>query len=355
MYLLTHSLAHSFTHLFIYSSICSCIHTSSEVCCGDDRNSLLVEMNPLLIVDVANSSSDVSEDGPSVHALGVKINGSPPNAARVDEVAETTRSAGKGWRKFQQGLELRRRRLAERLAAGEWWRSRRRRRYGDTSGSNLAAESPLQRKDNNRFDIKSFPDDVALSRVVSVELGADKTTAYCAPTDIELQDIVADPFDDKQQTAEETPKSSTRQRCADCCRQFFAFLFSTVGSVCLMIGYVVLGGLIFRGLEYENEIRTRTDMRLMRMDHVRWLWNLTMAMNVLHPDNWSSEANRVIDSYTKHVSLYIILFLFVISNTAILLLSKSVLQWKIAHIFYPHLFTTKSRIDTVTWFIIFFS
>jgi len=66
--------------------------------------------------------------------------------------------------------------------------------------------------------------------------------------------------------------------------------------------YVVLGGLVFRGLEADHERQTKTDMRLMRMNHVRWLWNLTETMNVLHPDNWSREANRVLDSYTMNVS-----------------------------------------------------
>ena len=71
-----------------------------------------------------------------------------------------------------------------------------------------------------------------------------------------------------------------------------------------MVGYVVLGGLVFQGLEADHELQTKTDMRLVRMDHVRWLWNVTMTMNVLHPDNWTYEANRVIDSYTKLVRLH---------------------------------------------------
>jgi len=91
-----------------------------------------------------------------------------------------------------------------------------------------------------RFTVlDSFPDDVKSSRVASVEFS----------TDIELQDIVVDPSDSKQQTTEETLKRTGRQRCTDCCRQFIAFLFSTVGSCCLMVGYVVLGGLVFGGLE----------------------------------------------------------------------------------------------------------
>jgi len=136
-----------------------------------------------------------------------------------------------------------------------------------------------------------------------VEFSNDKTTAFCAQTDIELEDIIVDPCDSKRQsTTEDIVKRSGRQRCADCCRQFVAFFFSTVGSCCLMVGYVVLGGLVFRGLEADYERQTKTDMRMMRMDHVRWLWNLTETMNVLHPEAWSREASRVMDSYTKHVS-----------------------------------------------------
>lgn len=149
---------------------------------------------------------------------------------------------------------------------------------------------------------ESFPDDVALSAVVGIEFGASDVTKYCTQTDIELQDIVVHSSDCKEQSTEETVKRSGRQRCADCCRQFIAFLFSTVGSCCLLVGYVVFGGLIFRGLEADHERKMKTDMRLMRMDHVRWLWNLTEAMNVLHPDVWKREASHVLDSYTTHVS-----------------------------------------------------
>ena len=149
--------------------------------------------------------------------------------------------------------------------------------------------------------LESFPDEVT-SSVVSVEFEANRATKYCAQSDIELQEIVVDPLDSKQQVTEETVTRSGRQRCANCCRQFIAFLFSTVGSCCLLVGYVVLGGLVFRGLEAAHERQTKTDMRIMRMDHVRWLWNLTETMNVLHPDMWRKEASHVLDSYTKHVS-----------------------------------------------------
>jgi len=125
---------------------------------GDDNSPH--EMNPLLVVDVANSS-DVSEDfqsSPGVVVRTAKLNGSPANAAvSVEEVAaEAARSAKmlSRWRKLQRGLELRRR-LAERLAASEWWQSRRRRRFG---GDVAESSRALQRQENS-LDLKSFPDD----------------------------------------------------------------------------------------------------------------------------------------------------------------------------------------------------
>jgi len=42
-------------------------------------------------------------------------------------------------------------------------------------------------------------------------------------------------------------------------------------------------------------------MRLTRVEYVELLWNMTLAMNVLHPDDWSKEASRVLDGYTMHV------------------------------------------------------
>jgi len=164
---------------------------------------------------------------------------------------------------------------------------------------------------------------VTSSGVVGAHFGADKATKCCSTNEIELQEIVVDSSRGKQELplGEDTVKRSRRKQCADCCRQFIAFLFSTVGSCCLLVGYVVLGGLIFQGLESDHERQTKTDMRMMRMDHVRSvileecvsrmdgmdhvldLWNLTEAMNVLHPDDWKREASRVLDSYTLKVSV----------------------------------------------------
>ena len=93
----------------------------------------------------------------------------------------------------------------------------------------------------------------------------------------------------------------TRQLCCQYFRKFVAFLFSTVGSCCLMVGYVILGGMIFRRLEADHGYTVDVDMRRVKEKHVDWLWNLTAAMNVLHPHNWSTAAFDVLDSYTTQV------------------------------------------------------
>jgi len=95
-----------------------------------------------------------------------------------------------------------------------------------------------------------------------------------------------------------------RQRCVSCCRKLIAFLFSTVGSCCVLVGYVIIGGLMFRGLEAEYELRTKNDMRLIRLEHIQRLWNVTEEMNVLHPDTWSAEAERILNNFTTQVKKY---------------------------------------------------
>lgn len=91
------------------------------------------------------------------------------------------------------------------------------------------------------------------------------------------------------------------RQCAHCCRSFIAFLFSTVGLTCIMVGYVVLGGLIFRTLEAPNEVRLQDEMRKSRQLHIDRLWKATEQMNVLEPDNWTRTAEGILEQYTTAV------------------------------------------------------
>jgi len=93
------------------------------------------------------------------------------------------------------------------------------------------------------------------------------------------------------------------KRCVNCCKRFLAFLFSTIGLCCLMVGYTIIGGFIFRSLEAPNEVAIKNDIRLSLSYHVEWLWNVTEEMNVLHPDNWTKAAEAVLESFTREVYL----------------------------------------------------
>lgn len=137
------------------------------------------------------------------------------------------------------------------------------------------------------------------SGVVSVELEADKTTKYCAAARAETELELVQEFD---AGPEETVKRSGRARCADCCRQFIAFLFSTVGSCCLMVGYVMLGGLIFHYFEHGRTVDIDVTVGKVKEKYLGWLWNLTKEMNILHPKNWSTVASHVLSGYTTEVS-----------------------------------------------------
>ena len=58
-----------------------------------------------------------------------------------------------------------------------------------------------------------------------------------------------------------TTTTTTRQRCERYFKQFVAALFSTVGLLCLMVGYTALGGYVFCQIESSNEVTVKADMR----------------------------------------------------------------------------------------------
>ena len=69
----------------------------------------------------------------------------------------------------------------------------------------------------------------------------------------------------------------TQQLCCKYFRSFVAFLFSTVGSCCLMVVYVMLGGLIFCGLERGHRQAKDVDIQSVKKWHLGRLWNLSVG------------------------------------------------------------------------------
>jgi len=68
----------------------------------------------------------------------------------------------------------------------------------------------------------------------------------------------------KTSNARSKPLTTTAmpgQRCERYFKQFVAALFSTVGLLCLMVGYTVLGGYVFCRLESSNEVTVKADLQ----------------------------------------------------------------------------------------------
>ena len=66
----------------------------------------------------------------------------------------------------------------------------------------------------------------------------------------------------KSETTTTTTMTTKRERrCERYLKQFVAALFSTVGLLCLMVAYTVLGGYVFCQLESSNEVTIKANMR----------------------------------------------------------------------------------------------
>ncbi|KAK3910472.1 hypothetical protein KUF71_020286 [Frankliniella fusca] len=71
------------------------------------------------------------------------------------------------------------------------------------------------------------------------------------------------------------PPASRVRRLSTCLRSFFTHLFSNVGLLTLVGGYVLLGALLFEALEGGYEMNQRGNMKEHRDDCLKELWALT--------------------------------------------------------------------------------
>jgi len=94
----------------------------------------------------------------------------------------------------------------------------------------------------------------------------------------------------KRLTSERTTTTTTtvnrERRCERYLKQFVAALFSTVGLLCLMVGYTVLGGYVFRQLESSNEVTVKADMRqvtALSFTHHRRIYIVAIVLTTSRP------------------------------------------------------------------------
>lgn len=69
------------------------------------------------------------------------------------------------------------------------------------------------------------------------------------------QAVVGTPLKDEMQTTQEGERRLNRiRRCVACLKSFVAFFFSTIGLTILLVGYTILGGIIFVAVEKGEEV-----------------------------------------------------------------------------------------------------
>ncbi|KAL5017439.1 hypothetical protein ScPMuIL_007028 [Solemya velum] len=90
-------------------------------------------------------------------------------------------------------------------------------------------------------------------------------------------------------------------RCGVCFRKCITFLFSQIGLCSFVVGYSIFGGFIFMRLEAPFELRARRSMTHLRKSYVDELWNVTRWHNILHPTNWSREAERILQKFQTNI------------------------------------------------------
>ena len=119
--------------------------------------------------------------------------------------------------------------------------------------------------------------------------------------------------EDKNNKAKQGPPKTTGKRRIEqfknVCKKITTFLFSRVGLCFVVIGYVVVGGFIFKSIEgsYEEEkaknktlindvVNTRTE------NLVNEIWNMTKFELVFHEKNYTNKIKAKLIDYQKNLT-----------------------------------------------------
>ncbi|XP_043230727.1 potassium channel subfamily K member 18-like [Amphibalanus amphitrite] len=89
-----------------------------------------------------------------------------------------------------------------------------------------------------------------------------------------------------------------QRRCATCCQRVWGTICSNFGICLIILGYIVMGAFLFSHVEGSHEAaeRDRVHSEISAVHHsvsqsrlrtVEKLWNITVALNVLHKENWT--------------------------------------------------------------------
>lgn len=74
-------------------------------------------------------------------------------------------------------------------------------------------------------------------------------------------------------------------------------MFSHVGLCALVIAYSIMGAFAFRALEKPHEEKKDNEVRQMRDETVKKLWDITLELNVLYKENWTKLVTHEIRTF----------------------------------------------------------
>jgi hypothetical protein len=75
-------------------------------------------------------------------------------------------------------------------------------------------------------------------------------------------------------------------RVVNLVKKIIAFFFSHVGLCALVVGYALLGAVVFRAVESPHETYIQQEVTSARTLAVRIAWNATFRVNKLNKDRW---------------------------------------------------------------------
>lgn len=113
----------------------------------------------------------------------------------------------------------------------------------------------------------------------------------------------------RRKTPSELPEEDGHQRtedkfkekCQKCGKKLLMYMFSHIGLTGLVVGYSILGGVIFQELESPYEKREKAVVGHIRAEHIQRLWNETSKLNILYKPNWTSVADIIFKDFQHEV------------------------------------------------------
>ena len=104
-------------------------------------------------------------------------------------------------------------------------------------------------------------------------------------------------------------KTKKLEKFKNACKKITTFLFSRVGLCFVVVGYVVIGGFIFRHIEgaFEQEEKAnnktlRNDMDSLTDNLIFDIWNMTKYELVFHEKNYTLKLKEKLEVYQKNLT-----------------------------------------------------